>query len=511
MTELLVSGDVLLASADAPPLPNGALLIAGGAVAEVGDRTVLRRAHPGAQEVGGDGMLVLPGLINAHHHGMGISTVQLGFPDPGPPEPGLLDTPFESWMGTMLALDAIDPYLGTLYKDVLLIESGVTAHLHMHFPSGARDGPPEDAYAGELRETLRAHRESGQRVALAPHWSDRSRLAYDGDDAFIAFLPGDLRDRARRLATARMPIDAYIGAIRELVGELRGDPLLSAQFAIMAPQWASDELVRAVGSAAGELGTGIHLHALESRLQRAWGDAFADGRELARLADGGVLGDRSALAHGVWLRDSDVELLARTGATVVHNCSSNLRLAAGVAPLRQLVAAGVNVALGLDDMGLADDDDMFAELRVAHVLQRVRGEPQHPRLPAAGVFGLAWDGGARVVGAGSAIGRLEPGRRADVAVLDLRALSAPFAVDDADVWELLITRAKAAHVDSVIVDGRVLMQGRRLLHIDRDALMQEVADAAASALARRSADESAWLEQVRRQIAEHYQAPVWHT
>jgi 5-methylthioadenosine/S-adenosylhomocysteine deaminase len=307
-----------------------------------------------------------------------------------------------------------------------------------------------------------------------------------------------------------MPAAAYLATIRELVDELRDDPLLSAQFAIMAPQWASDELVDAVGAAAGELGAGIHLHALESRLQRAWGDAFADGRELARLAAAGVLGERSALAHGVWLRDADIELLARTGATVVHNPSSNLRLAAGIAPLRQLVAGGVSVALGLDDMGLADDDDMFAEVRVAHVLQRVRGAARHPRLSAAGVFGLAWDGGARVVGAGSAIGRLEPGRRGDVVVLDLRALSAPFSVDDADVWELLITRAKAAHVDSVIVDGRVLMEQRRLQHIDRDALMQDVAGAAASAIAKRSPEEAAWLEGLRRRIAEHYQAPVWH-
>ncbi|MDP9256169.1 MAG: amidohydrolase family protein, partial [Actinomycetota bacterium] len=329
MTELLVSGDVVLAAAGAPPLPNGAVLIADGAIAEVGDRVALRRAHPGAQEVGGEGMLVLPGLINAHHHGMAISTVQFGLPDPGPPEPGMRDTPFESWMGTMLALDAIDPYVGTLCKDVLLIESGVTAHLHMHFPSGSGGG--EDAYAGELRETLRAHRASGQRVALAPHWSDRSRLAYDGDDAFIASLPRELQVRARRLSGARMSTGAYLDTVRELIGELGGDPLLSAQFAIMAPQWASDELVREVGSAAAELGAGLHLHALESRLQRAWGDAFAGGRELERLADAGVLGDRSALAHGVWLRDSDVDLIARTGATVVHNCSSNLRLATGIA------------------------------------------------------------------------------------------------------------------------------------------------------------------------------------
>ncbi|HET6172697.1 MAG TPA: amidohydrolase family protein [Gaiellales bacterium] len=511
MTALLVSGDVLLPSAVAPPLAHGAVLIDDGAVAAVGDRASLRHEHPGAQEIGGEGMLVLPGLINAHHHGMGISSVQLGFPDPVPAEPGLRDTPFESWMATMLALDAIDPYLGTLYKDVLLIESGVTSHLHMHFPSGAGDGPSEEAYAHELRETVRAHRDSGQRVALAPHWSDRSRLAYDGDEAFIATLPSELQDRARRLAAARMPIDAYLGAIGRLVRELRGDPLLSAQLAIMAPQWASDELVEAVGAAAADLDAGIHLHSLESRLQRAWGDACAGGRELERLAAAGVLGERSALAHGVWLRDSDIDLLARTGTTVVHNASSNLRLAAGIAPLRRLVAAGVRVALGLDDMGLADDDDMFAEVRAAHVLQRVRGEPADPRLSPAEVFGLAWDGGARVVGAASAIGRLEPGRRGDVVVLDLRALSAPFAVSDTDIWELVVTRAKAAHVQSVIVDGRVLMLERRLQHVDRDALTQEVAAAAAAAVARRDPAESAWLGQLQRRIAEHYQAPLWHT
>ncbi len=510
MADLLIHGDVLLASAAAPPLAGGAVAIRDGVVAAVGERDELRRDHPGAEELGGPGMLVLPGFVNAHHHGMAISTVQLGFPDPGPPAPGLRDTPFESWMATMLALDAVDPYLGTLAKDVLLIESGVTSHLHMHFPSGAGQGAPEDAYAGELRETLRAHRASGQRVALAPHWRDRSRLAYDGDDAFIASLPDALHARARRLAGSAMPSAAYIATIRALVHELRDESLLSAQFAIMAPQWASDALVDAVGAAAAELGAGVHLHALESRLQRAWGDAFAGGRELDRLARSGVLGDRSALAHGVWLRPSDIELLAATGAAVVHNASSNLRLGAGIAPLRALVSAGVPVALGLDDMGTADDDDMLAEVRMAHLLQRVHGEARHPRIGAAEAFGLMWEGGARVLGASAAIGRLEPGRRGDVAVLDLRALRAPYAVGDADVWELLVARGKAAHVDSVVVDGRVLMRGRRLQHIDRDALMDEVAGAAAAAVARRSRAGSAGMAELGRRIEAHYQAPVWH-
>jgi len=283
VSSLLVHGAVVLTAADAPPLRDAAVLVRDGAIAEVGDRERLRRAHPDAAEAGGDGMLVLPGLINAHHHGMAISSVQLGYPDPGPPAPGMLDTGFESWMATMLGLDAVDPYLGTLAKNVLLIESGVTAHLHMHFPSGAGDEPFDEAYAAELHATLRAHRDSGQRVALAPHWSDRSKLAYDGDDAFIAALPPELQERARRAARPRMPAESYIETVRELRRGLLGNPLLSAQFAIMAPQWSSDGLVESVGAAAAELGANVHLHALESPLHRAWDQAFAGGRELERL------------------------------------------------------------------------------------------------------------------------------------------------------------------------------------------------------------------------------------
>jgi cytosine/adenosine deaminase-related metal-dependent hydrolase len=510
VSDLLVHGDVLLASAASPPLRHGGVVIRGGGIAAVGERDALRLAHPGIAELGGDGMLVLPGLINAHHHGMAVSSVQLGLPDPGPPAPGLRDTGFESWMATMLGLDAIDPYLGTLCKDVLLIESGVTAHVHMHFPSGGGEGPFEQAYAAELAATLRAHRDSGQRVALAPHWSDRSKLAYDGDEAFIATLPDDLRDEARRSASARMPREAYVEAIRRLHRELEGDPLLSAQLAIMAPQWATDELASLVAAAAAELATGIHLHALESPLQRAWDVGFAGGRELERLERLGILGPRSALAHGVWLSDSDIAILARTGTTVVHNSSSNLRLAAGIAPLRRLVAAGVGVALGLDDMAIADDDDMFAEVRLAHVLQRVRGDERDPRIGAASLFGLMWDGGAHALGAAGAIGRLEPGRRADLVLVDLAALSAPYAVDDVDIWELLLSRGKAEYVDSVVVEGQVLMQGRVLQHLDREALMAELAAAAAAAVARRTPASARWVERMGREIARHYQAPVWH-
>ena len=114
----------------------------------------------------------------------------------------------------------------------------------------------------------------------------------------------------------------------------------------------------------------------------------------------GVLGDRSALAHGVWLRDSDIELLARTGTPSCTTAPRTCGSAPAIAPLRHSSRRASRVALGLDDMGIADDDDMLAEVRMAHVLQRVRGEARHPRLRAAEVFGLMWEGGARVLGAG---------------------------------------------------------------------------------------------------------------
>jgi cytosine/adenosine deaminase-related metal-dependent hydrolase len=502
--DLLVHGDVLLASAAAAPLRDGALLIRDGAIAAVGEHAALRQAHPEAEQIGGPGMLVLPGLINAHHHGMAVSTVQLGFPDPGPPDHDLPDTAFESWMVTMLALDAVDPYLGTLLKDVHLLESGVTGHLHMHFPTGGSAPSAEQAYADELEQTLRAHRESGQRVTIAPHWRDRNRLVYDGEQALIAGLPAELQPGARRLAASSIRNEVYLETIRGLIAQLDGDPLLAVQFSIMAPQWASDALVRDVGEAASALGAGIHLHALESPLQQAWGDRTAGGRELERLVDAQVLGARSALAHGVWLRDGDIELLARVGATVVHNCSSNLRLVNGVAPLRRLVAAGASVALALDDMGIADDDDMLAEVRMAHVQQRVHGAAGDRRLTAAEAYGLAWDGGAKVIGAATTTGRLEVGRRADVVLLDLRALSAPYTVDDVDVWELLLSRGRAEHVRTVIVEGRVLLRDRRLTQIDREALVAEVAGAAASSVARRDPAMRPLIAALGRGVAEHY-------
>jgi cytosine/adenosine deaminase-related metal-dependent hydrolase len=407
---------------------------------------------------------------------------------------GFADEPFEPWMVLMHALPSIDPYLTTLFKSMLMLTSGVTAHVHSHFPAKLGYGEGPDAYLAELEHSLRAHREAGLRTAFAPYWRDRATFAYDDDERFLAGLPADLAQAARPSAGGTISNSTYIEAIGELHARLADDPLIGVQLSIAAPQWASDDLLAAVGQAADELGLPIHMHALESRRQRDWGDAVHGGRELLRLAERGVLGERTTIAHGVYLRDGDIDLLAERRAMVAHNCSSNLRLACGIAPVRRLVARGVTVGLGSDDMALGDDEDMLAEVRTAHVAQRVWDGPER-RLGARDVLALLWEGGARIADLAGTVGRLEPGYRADAVVLDLAALRGVYASERLPYEDLVLSRAQRGHVREVVVDGRVLVRDGRPVHVDMQALAAEVADVARAADAAR---DQAWLELLER-------------
>ena len=480
---LLIEGAAVLPSADAEWLESGAVLVRDGRVAVVGDAGELARLHPDAERAGGPEALVVPGLVNAHQHAEGVSTTQLGF----------ADEPFEPWMVLMHSLPTVEPYLTTLYKSMLMLTSGVTTHVHSHFPAkGGYDG--SEAYLAELERSVDAHRVAGLRTAFAPYWRDRARFAYDDDDRFLAGLPDDLAGEVRGLAGEPISNTVYIEAVGELSRRLAGDPLVSVQLSIAAPQWASDDLVEAVGAAAADLGLPIHMHALESRRQREWGDAVYGGRELQHLAERGVLGERTTIAHGVHLRDADIDMLAERRAMVAHNCSSNLRLACGIAPVRRLVARGVTVGLGSDDMAMADDEDMLSEVRTAHIAQRIWEGPE-PALGVRDVLRLMWEGGARIAGLEGRVGRLERGYHGDAVTLDLDALRGVYTSPRLALDDLLVSRGGRAHVRDVVVGGRVLVRDGAPVHVDMDALAAEVAEAARAADASR---DPRWVELLER-------------
>jgi cytosine/adenosine deaminase-related metal-dependent hydrolase len=489
--ELLIEGAVVLPSAEAEWREGGALLVRDGVVAELGDAAELARRHPDAGRAGGPGCLVLPGLVNAHQHAEGVSTTQMGF----------ADEPFEPWMALMHALPTVDPYLTTLFKSMLMLTSGVTAHVHSHFPSKLGYGDAADAYLEELEESVRAHRQAGLRTAFAPYWRDRASFAYDDDNRFVASLPPELAQELGGLGRG-IANSVYVEGVRELHARLGDDPLIGVQLSIAAPQWASEELLDLVGETAEELGLAIHMHALESRRQLEWGDLAHGGRELHHLADHGVLGERTTIAHGVYLRDADIDLLAERRAMVAHNCSSNLRLACGIAPVRRLVARGVTVGLGSDDMVLGDDEDMFAEVRTAHVAQRVWQGPESP-LSARDMLALAWDGGARIAGLEGRIGRLEPGYLGDAVVLDLAGLRGVYTSPALPLEDLVVGRAQRGHVREVIVGGRVLVRDGRPVHVDLEALTEEVTSAARAADAARDAARLDLLHRLRPYMLAH--------
>ncbi len=187
------------------------------------------------------------------------------------------------------------------------------------------------------------------------------------------------------------------------------------------------------------------------------GPRFYGRHTMLHLDALGVLGPRFSIAHGVWLTEQEIQVMASTGAALSHNPSSNLRLRAGIAPLNALLDARVNVAIGMDGTTMDEDEDMFAEVRLA---TRLHGTPVlgEPAPDPVDVYALATAGGARLMRQESRLGRIAPGYRADLVLLDLERVTWPWVAPEADPRAIILLRARAGDVDTVLVDGEVVLR-----------------------------------------------------
>jgi cytosine/adenosine deaminase-related metal-dependent hydrolase len=217
---------------------------------------------------------------------------------------------------------------------------------------------------------------------------------------------------------------------------------------------------------------GLHTHLLESPAQRQYLDSWL-GRSVVTVLDTlGLLGPATSLAHAVHIRPAEIELLAQRGAQVVTNPGSNLRLGNGIAPVAALLDAGVPVAVGTDDMAAGDDDDLFAEGRLMALLQRPRGR----WLAAAQVLSMLTSAGAGAALFGALTGRLEPGRRADLVLLATGRLDEPGTGPPASDLELVVARAAARDVRTVLIDGSVRYHEGRHTWVDRAEVVSALRD-----------------------------------
>jgi cytosine/adenosine deaminase-related metal-dependent hydrolase len=447
-SKTLLRSSYLLPAADESLIEDGAVVWEGETILEAGEYVSVQSRYPNTKEIDCTGQIVLPGLVNAHDHGNGVGFLQLG----------IKDDPLELWVPRLFSVRPLDPYLAALYDGLLLLSSGVTTTMHQHEP---RDW---SSLENELLDTARGYRDAGIRASVSLPLVDRNYLAYIGNEEFIDRLPSDLAARARIAGLDAVPMDMkdLISIGEQLQKHWEKDNTIWLSWGPAGPQWCTDELLQVIQAAAG--GAPIQIHVLETRYQQIYGERFYGCSPIVHLNELGFLGPNVSCAHGVWLTDEDIEILASSGTMLAHCPSSNLRFRSGIARVLDLFDAGITVGIGLDGEGLNDDQDMLLEMRLAKGLAFEPGIDGR-FISTRQVLRMAAQNGAQIVG-GPQRGRLEPGFTADLIALRLDNICQPFLDERIDLVEATVSRAQRHSVDTVVVAGEVKIQNGN--HIRQD-------------------------------------------
>jgi 5-methylthioadenosine/S-adenosylhomocysteine deaminase len=450
---LLRGGSVL--SADGSSLVPADVLVDGGRIAAVG--TV---PAPAAQVIDASACALLPGLVNSHVHAH--NNLARGLVGEWTLEDFLSHGP-----ALLLGRTPEEQHLSALIGAVEMLKRGCTAafDLFTELPGHSEEG---------MEAVADAYQAAGMRVTLAPQMVDRPFL--QTIPGLVEALPAGVREQVERLRapSAASLLELAEGFIRRRHGAAGGR--LQVALAPSVPVGCSDEFLAGCVRLQREHGVGLHTHLDETKVQavqarRRWGGS-ASG-ELARL---GALGPGFVGAHAVWVSDDDLRLIAAAGGSIAHNPASNLRIGSGIAPIREALDAGVNVALGTDGSAASDNLDMYTAMHLAALINRVRfGYGQGRWLGAQQVLEMATAGGARALGQADSIGRLEPGRKADVVALRLDSAGlAPLN----HALNALVFREAGAYVQTVLVDGRVVVREGRVVGVDEPALWARANEAA---------------------------------
>ena len=495
MPSSLIRGKYVLTAAgdtgQITTLSDAAVYQEDGLIVAVGPYDELKARYSPDTELGGPNYSIIPGLVNSHHHGRGVTTLQMG----------TCDDCLEVWILAGWGRRPYDHYLMTLYTALNMLESGTTAVMYNH-PQTAAATLKEDVDA-----VLRGFLDAGMRVAFSSYLRNQNRVVYQDDGDFLSGLPADLADDIRRyLSVGQMSDDDYFAFCDEMRREYHGHSSgkVRVLYSPANAQWNTDEFLLRSKEQAVRHQTGIHMHLVESPYQKDYGIRTWGKTPVEHLHDLEFLGPEVSFAHAVWLTDRDIELLADSGATVCHNASSNLRLKNGIAPVNPMLAAGVNVAMGTDSTAINDDDDLLQEMRLVNKLHRQPGLDA-PAITAEQVLSMATANAAAPTGFGDQIGRLEPGHRADLLLIRLDSLADPYLDADVPPVEVIMGRAKSRDIDTVIVDGEVLIgdgQHRRVNKADvarelRDQLARPL-DAATLATRQMAARLSPYVERFYR-------------
>jgi cytosine/adenosine deaminase-related metal-dependent hydrolase len=430
-TDLIIRGGTAVTMDAGRRVVAADVRLRAGRIAEVGPSLA---AAPGSRIVDARGCAVLPGLVHAHVHLCQV--LFRNFAEDRALLPWLAERiwPLEA------AHDATTLRTSALLGIAELLLSGATAALDM----------------GTVRHhdaVFEAARDAGFRLT-----SGKAMM-----DAGAGVPPGLAESTAASLSESDRLARTWDGA---------AEGRLAYAYAPRFVPSCSPELLAEVAARVGRGGR-LHTHASENADEVALVRRTTGLENVEYLGRLGLLSPRTTIAHGVHLVDRELALLAQSGTTIAHCPSANLKLASGIADTVALRRAGVNVGLGGDGAPCNNNLDQWREMKLAGLLPRLAHGPA--AMPAMAVLEMATLGGARALGLEGELGSLEPGKKADVIVVDLqRPHVQPVGDDAASVLTALVYATQAADVRHVFVDGRQLVRDGRLTTIDQAALLSDV-------------------------------------
>ena len=423
---VIVRGAWVLTMSGDPPLEDGAVLISGTKITQVGPYRRIRRDHPSVPVVG-DGLgIVVPGMINVHTHlsealipGMGSEKTLYEWGED-------IVTPVSRILTREMARE------GTKLKAIEMIRSGIT-------------------YVNDMF----VHSNSGSRASLGVV----DGLAEVGLRGTVSFGAEDALGETT--GAPPMTVDEVIKE-HHLLARLAGrSEILDFRYGIGTLLGQSDELLEAGAAECRRYFWGVHTHLAEVREEVVHASLRWGKRPVSQAAELGLLDGRMLAAHLIWITEEDIRLLAEANVSVAHNPVANMILGSGVCPVSRLVTEGLAVGIGTDGPASNDSQNMFEAVKMAALLQKVH-HLDPAVISASDVLRMATIEGARALGAESVVGSLEPGKYADLILLDPTVELAAIH----DPYQQVVYCSGPRSVSNVWVDGRRLLADGRLTTID---------------------------------------------
>lgn len=420
---LITGGTIVTMNAASEVIEDGEIAVRGDSIIAVGKAPLFPKGVVARQRIDARGKLLLPGLINGHTHVP--MTLLRGIAG---------DVPLDVWLNKYIfpaEAKNVNPDFvrwGTRLGDLEMIRGGTTTYADMYYF--------EDIVAEETKA-------AGMRGVLGESWIDFPVPDNSNEDAAAAYT-------------------------EKFLQHWQGDPLIHAAVAPHSIYTCSQKTLSDAAAMARKYHAPILIHVAETKKE------LDDSREkngrtpVGYLENIGFLGPDVIAAHCVWVNDVDDKILAARGVGCVHNPSSNMMLASGVAPVPEMRAAGVAVGLGTDGpAGSNNDLDLMEEMDLAAKLQKIsKMDPQ--ALDAKTALAMATIDGSRALHLDKEIGSLESGKKADLIIL---SLDEPNAVPMYNVYSQIVYALKASDVETVVIGGKIVMRDRRVLTINEPEVL----------------------------------------